>query len=128
MQENEKEPIEADAASNTDWDSRTLCSDESCIGVIGADGHCKECGKIYEGSAPEGGFDTGTEATDTETAAKEPEAKAEAAAETEVDAETAEEADSASDDEWDNRRLCSDESCIGVIGPDGRCKECGKPS
>jgi hypothetical protein len=22
--------------------------------------------------------------------------------------------------------LCSDESCIGVIGPDGRCKECGE--
>lgn len=31
------------------------------------------------------------------------------------------------DDAWENRRLCSDESCIGVIGPDGRCKECGKP-
>jgi hypothetical protein len=31
------------------------------------------------------------------------------------------------DAEWDNRRLCSDENCIGVIGPDGRCKECGKP-
>ena len=32
-----------------------------------------------------------------------------------------------SDDEWENRILCVDESCIGVIGPDGRCKECGKP-
>ena len=32
-----------------------------------------------------------------------------------------------SDDDWENRILCSDESCIGVIGPDGRCKECGKP-
>ena len=31
------------------------------------------------------------------------------------------------DVEWEQRRLCSDESCIGVIGPDGRCKECGKP-
>ena len=122
MQENEKEPIEEDAASDTDWDSRTLCSDESCIGVIGADGRCKECGKIYEGSTPEGGFDKGTEAADSETAVKEPEA------ETEVDTETTEEGDSVSDDEWDNRRLCSDESCIGVIGPDGRCKECGKPS
>ena len=25
------------------------------------------------------------------------------------------------------RKLCSDGTCIGVIGPDGRCKECGKP-
>ena len=31
------------------------------------------------------------------------------------------------DDDWENRTLCSDESCIGVIGPDGRCKECGRP-
>ncbi len=29
---------------------------------------------------------------------------------------------------WEERRLCSDESCIGVIGPDGRCKECGRPA
>ena len=28
--------------------------------------------------------------------------------------------------EWDDRTLCSDENCIGVIGPDGRCRECGK--
>ena len=32
-----------------------------------------------------------------------------------------------SDIEWENRRLCSDGNCIGVIGPDGRCKVCGKP-
>lgn len=36
-------------------------------------------------------------------------------------------ADASRDEGWDDRRLCSDESCIGVIGPDGRCKECGKP-
>lgn len=29
--------------------------------------------------------------------------------------------------EWADRRLCSDGNCIGVIGPDGRCNECGKP-
>jgi hypothetical protein len=28
--------------------------------------------------------------------------------------------------DWENRRLCSDENCIGVIGPAGRCRECGK--
>ena len=31
------------------------------------------------------------------------------------------------DAEWSSRRLCSDGNCIGVIGPDGRCRECGKP-
>jgi predicted amidophosphoribosyltransferase len=24
------------------------------------------------------------------------------------------------------RQLCSDESCIGIIGPDGVCVECGR--
>jgi hypothetical protein len=33
-----------------DWENRTLCSDGNCIGVVGADGMCKECGKPY---APE---------------------------------------------------------------------------
>ena len=31
------------------------------------------------------------------------------------------------DEDWEKRVLCSDEACIGVIGPDGKCKECGKP-
>jgi hypothetical protein len=26
---------------------------------------------------------------------------------------------------WDERQLCPDEACIGVIGDDGRCKICG---
>lgn len=26
----------------------------------------------------------------------------------------------------EGRVLCSDESCIGVIGPDGRCGICGR--
>jgi hypothetical protein len=37
-----------------DWDQRTLCSDESCIGVLGPDGRCKECGKPYAESAAAG--------------------------------------------------------------------------
>jgi hypothetical protein len=30
------------------------------------------------------------------------------------------------DQGWKDRRLCPDESCIGVIGKDGVCSECGK--
>jgi hypothetical protein len=29
--------------------------------------------------------------------------------------------------EFAERQLCPDDTCIGLIGPDGRCKECGKP-
>lgn len=31
-----------------------------------------------------------------------------------------------SEDSFENRVLCSDGSCIGVIGPSGRCNVCGK--
>ena len=31
------------------------------------------------------------------------------------------------DMDWENRVLCSDGNCIGIIGLDGRCKECSKP-
>ena len=30
------------------------------------------------------------------------------------------------DDNWEKRVLCSDGNCIGVIGPGGHCKICGK--
>ena len=29
-------------------------------------------------------------------------------------------------DDWKEKILCGDGSCIGVIGPDGRCNKCGK--
>ena len=47
-----------------------------------------------------------------------------AAGDEEVESEAADETD---DPVWENRVLCSDGNCIGVIGSNGRCKECGKP-
>lgn len=32
-----------------------------------------------------------------------------------------------SEDSFENRILCIDGNCIGVVGADGRCKVCGKP-
>lgn len=94
---------------NIDWDARVLCSDESCIGTIGPDGKCRECGKPYEGVLPEGhGQETVKVAAVEET--------------TSVATQDAD-----PDDNWDERVLCSDGACIGVIGQDGKCKECGKP-
>ena len=43
-----------DDQSSIDFASRKLCSDGTCIGVIGADGLCKECGKPYTGEPEEG--------------------------------------------------------------------------
>lgn len=95
-----------------------LCSDESCIGTIGKDGRCTECGKPYEGELPAVKGDGPAQTPD---APVQPESGADAAPSPQ-NGDAAER----SDPEWENRTLCPDESCIGVIGPDGRCKECGR--
>ena len=105
-----------DEAIDQDWENRVLCSDEACIGVIGPDGRCKECGLPYEGELPLPLTGDGNEPKppDPET-------------DTPPSPETTNDTDEHSGDEWAQRKLCSDEACIGVIGPDGRCKECGLP-
>jgi hypothetical protein len=103
------------AETELDWDERRLCVDDACIGVIGADGHCKECGKLAP-DAPVASLgrerqvaivdDDGDDMPDDAAAA------------------TGDSADAAFDED---RELCSDDACIGVIGANGRCNECGKP-
>jgi hypothetical protein len=103
---------------DAEWAQRRLCPDGHCIGVIGLDGRCKACGRPagedLSGSAetapaPDFTDDAIVDAGPTEAAPSPPQANARA-------------------DDWDNRRLCPDGNCIGVIGPDGRCKECGRPA
>jgi len=124
MTKNEENKIEEDL----EWEQRILCSDESCIGVIGPDGRCKECGLPYSGP-----FDTTSResiASDIEEDDLEEDIE-EDGPEEEINEESEEiethDTETLTDSEWEQRKLCSDESCIGVIGPDGLCKECGKP-
>ena len=120
-----EEKQEDTTSPDSDWDNRILCSDGNCIGVIGPDGHCKECGRKYEGDLPE--MSDSVDGEDTV------EYENEDTLEDEVDSSAAtsekleDEPDVVDDDDWANRVLCSDGNCIGVIGPDGKCKECGKP-
>ena len=93
-----------------DWEKRILCSNESCIGTIGPDSKCRECGKPYEGEIPSGHGASGHQ----DVAAEE---------QNPISSKTV----TVYDDDWDKRVLCSDESCIGTLGPDGHCRECGKP-
>jgi hypothetical protein len=96
---------------DVDWEKRTLCSDESCIGTIGPDGKCRECGKQYEGV-----FSPSVSSTiDNKEKIEAPQLQSN---KTE---------DTAADEEWEKRVLCSDGCCTGTIGPDGRCRECGEP-
>ena len=107
-----------------DWDNRVLCSDGNCIGVIGSDGNCKECGKPYKGKLP---WQIGSEEPGPSPEVSDqpdlPDEEEEAVVDTERDTDGKTQDDS----DWENRKLCSDGNCIGVIGTDGRCKECGKP-
>ncbi len=107
-----------------EWKNRVLCSDEGCIGVLGPDGHCKECGLAYQGELPPAFTSVSFEAShahpSTDQEIDDTPEELEVAPDQEAATDNAEE-------EWAQRTLCSDESCIGVIGPDGCCKECGKP-
>ena len=104
-----------------EWDQRQLCPDGGCIGIIGPDGTCKVCGRV----APDWGDERrrGLIAADV----------GEDGAGDDADADADELSPSAPAAlgevaEWNRRRLCSNGGCIGVIGPDGTCKVCGKPA
>ncbi len=119
-EENERETVPTDI----EWEHRILCSDGNCIGVIGPDGRCKECGKEYEGTLPEEHLSEKAEPSPEDISIEKEDPSLE-----DLPHEAAEPNDkdgSTRDDDWQDRVLCSDGNCIGVIGPDGRCKECGK--
>ena len=102
-----------------DPDARRLCGDPACIGVVGDDGRCKECGRISEGEEPHTRHFADDEGESDDDGASD-------AVEAETDAEKATQAETSSDDGFDDRRLCGDPGCIGVLSPDGRCSECGR--
>jgi len=112
-----------DRMTDREWENRVLCSDESCIGVIGPDGRCKVCGLAYDGELP--AVTPAENIADEAVSDEMQERQEEMAVQSDVSDENE---GTGGEDEWENRTLCSDESCIGVIGSDGLCKECGKPN
>lgn len=120
----------------TEWQQRQLCPDGGCIGVIGTDGTCKVCGR----AAPNWGDERNRGLVD------EPHEEESSAlpAEDDLDDDEGDDGDEDHDDEdhdeaadaepaaaaggeeWEERTLCPDETCIGVIGEGGTCKVCGK--
>ncbi len=103
-----------------EWEKRILCSDGNCIGVIGPDGRCKECDRPNDAEVSVVGKDDSGEAFV-------PEPDDDDMTDIADPLEAVAEDDEKRDLEWENRRLCSDGNCIGVIGSDGKCKECGRP-
>lgn len=98
-----------------DLDDRQLCPDDNCIGVLDPDGRCKECGRQ--------GTTTSVNGSQIEVieAPVPPARRAAASATDDADADA-----DASGDAWDDRALCPDDTCIGVLDANGVCKECGK--
>jgi hypothetical protein len=93
-----------DQESGFDPATRRLCPDGTCIGVLGADGVCGECGRRFDAtgnnpvavSLAAGGDDPG-DAMETVDGGFDP-----------------------------DRRLCEDGACVGVIGANGACTVCGR--
>jgi len=122
-------PAEAQSPGDgaPDLDTRFLCADGNCIGIIAVDGRCKVCGTPvspedvelfertqrtrlgpeFERAAPEAVPDTQPSDSPSQ-----------------IDL-TYDDGDEAPD--LEGRRLCSDGACVGVIGADNCCKVCGKP-
>jgi hypothetical protein len=96
-------------SSEIDWDDRELCPDGACTGVLSTDGVCPVCGKTGSATRP----------------ARASKAEPASPAAPPVEARPAP-ARSAGEDDIDDRELCPDGACIGVIGEDGACKVCGK--
>ncbi len=104
----------------TDFDEdRELCPDGTCIGVIGANGRCKVCGTPFVGTlAPSVRADDGDDEDDEDLDDEEDA----------LEADAADAMGSLEVDDDDDRQLCPDGACIGLIGSDGKCKVCGTPA
>ncbi|ACY16671.1 hypothetical protein [Haliangium ochraceum] len=129
------------ASDDFDLATRELCADGGCIGLVGPDGFCKECGK--PGLGP--GLDPrqrGLLPVEDEPPRPPPAAAAAALAAADNDAD--DDADADDDDEqvrggaaaepggpelapddFDERELCPDGACIGVLDAQGVCRSCG---
>jgi hypothetical protein len=102
-----------------DPDARRLCGDPACIGVLGENGRCRLCGRQGEGEEPLPAA-SDEDAPDLSSADEESD-EAEAVRAASDGSEVASDSDA-----MDDRRLCEDPGCIGVLNSEGRCSECAR--
>ena len=130
------------------WKERQLCSDGACIGLIGADGKCKVCGRpagdAVEDDLEDDLEDEDEDLDDDEYEDDDEDSEGEAFIdEDDADAKAEQAELEAAADELAamlppdppgetgapreiDRALCPDGGCVGLIGDDGKCKVCGK--
>jgi hypothetical protein len=99
---------------------RKLCADGACVGVIGDDDRCGECGRT------EAEAEAGAERTSPGDGPGADERGSDAGV-IDVDIGVVELGvpGSAGFDPT-KRRLCDDGGCVGVVGDDGLCRVCGR--
>jgi hypothetical protein len=103
-------------------EDRILCPDGACIGLIGSDGRCKVCGKLYEGDEPLVNENIVENADQPDL----PDDIGPMNSEIQALKKELDEQDSQENEL--ERFCCSDDTCIGIIGKDGKCGTCGKQS
>ena len=108
-------------AAPFDASDRTLCEDPACIGVVAQDGRCGDCGRRgpQDAQAVSHPGQTGLDAVLEKPNGEDGEGEDD---EGEDDLCDQDEADA----EFENRRLCPEPSCIGVLSHEGRCGLCGR--
>jgi hypothetical protein len=102
---------------------RRLCPDGACVGLIGENNFCKVCGKPADAD-PDG-----------MSAAQDAETTWDGSVDENDDStlrrtlgDVAQLGESDQPGAFDpKRKLCSDGSCVGVIGANGLCGVCGRP-
>jgi hypothetical protein len=103
---------------------RKLCPDGTCIGVIGDDGRCGECGRTEaQAEAGEARLKDGAEVVESDGGSE----LGDVVPINDVDEAGMGTAGSTGFDPT-TRRLCDDGSCVGVVGDDGVCRVCGRRS
>lgn len=100
-----------------DPDSRRLCGDPACIGVLAEHGRCRLCGRQGEGAEPLS-FASDEDAPDLASSADE--------SDDDFDADGSTALRDADSDGLGERRLCEDPGCIGILNAEGRCSECAR--
>jgi hypothetical protein len=122
----QKRAIRELPAAEDEIAERRLCPDGNCTGLVGDDGRCKVCG-LRDESAPVRTAASSVSARARDDAGDDGAGDADDDDEydDDDDADDADHGDGDADDA-DDRRLCSDGSCTGLIGDDGKCRVCGR--
>lgn len=98
--------------SNDLFAGRELCPDGACIGLIGPDGLCRECGRVGDSAITDPRLRNLVPPDPPERAGN-------------PDANPDDVAGESGDDDFANRVLCPDGSCLGLVGADKTCNICG---